>query len=312
MIEDQPARVEMPLYSTSGLFENTNQLSLPCIISNPNQNQQIPLQSSVTPLSTIGTSIPSYIIYNPYYTDNQFVNSNVSPQANVGVPIQALPPNNQGGNVCPIYYINSNNHLNHDQNSAENMVYGQTVRLESSASVLQSNQIYMNGGCTYINGKHNQGYICPTCKKVNDDPYYRQDFEIYVCRYCGGGLNNGQNQNINQSRKRVNCNKNDTRCSNCETTITSLWRRSNTGRVVCNACGLYFKIHGITRPISLKKDVIKTRTRRSIRTVRLMMSNVVAGNQTQAQYQAQAVQAENHVYQGNSYFDYQAQANHGI
>ncbi|MPC98527.1 Transcription factor GATA-4 [Portunus trituberculatus] len=35
-------------------------------------------------------------------------------------------------------------------------------------------------------------------------------------------------------------------CSNCQTTNTTLWRRNNNGEPVCNACGLYFKLHGVS------------------------------------------------------------------
>ena len=52
-------------------------------------------------------------------------------------------------------------------------------------------------------------------------------------------------------------------CSNCSTTTTTLWRRNVTGDPVCNACGLYFKLHKANRPISLRKDSIQTRKRRS-------------------------------------------------
>ncbi|OWR43592.1 BmGATA beta isoform 3 [Danaus plexippus plexippus] len=52
-------------------------------------------------------------------------------------------------------------------------------------------------------------------------------------------------------------------CSNCETTITTLWRRNPLGENVCNACGLYFKLHGINRPKNMKKDSIQTRKRKS-------------------------------------------------
>ncbi|RKP07712.1 hypothetical protein THASP1DRAFT_30478 [Thamnocephalis sphaerospora] len=51
-------------------------------------------------------------------------------------------------------------------------------------------------------------------------------------------------------------------CRNCETTVTPLWRRDPEGRALCNACGLFLKLHGILRPKSLKTDVIKKRNRR--------------------------------------------------
>ncbi|KAJ2883181.1 Sodium- and chloride-dependent GABA transporter 1 [Coemansia asiatica] len=50
-------------------------------------------------------------------------------------------------------------------------------------------------------------------------------------------------------------------CSNCSTTTTPLWRRDPEGKPLCNACGLFFKLHGVTRPLSLKTNVIKKRNR---------------------------------------------------
>lgn len=51
-------------------------------------------------------------------------------------------------------------------------------------------------------------------------------------------------------------------CSNCHTVTTSLWRRNTIGEPVCNACGLYFKLHSVNRPLSMKKDTIQTRKRK--------------------------------------------------
>ncbi|RMZ85146.1 hypothetical protein DV738_g268, partial [Chaetothyriales sp. CBS 135597] len=50
-------------------------------------------------------------------------------------------------------------------------------------------------------------------------------------------------------------------CQNCATSTTPLWRRDEAGSVLCNACGLFLKLHGRPRPISLKTDVIKSRNR---------------------------------------------------
>lgn len=50
-------------------------------------------------------------------------------------------------------------------------------------------------------------------------------------------------------------------CQNCGTTTTPLWRRDEQGNTICNACGLYHKLHGVHRPVSMKKSVIKRRKR---------------------------------------------------
>ena len=76
-----------------------------------------------------------------------------------------------------------------------------------------------------------------------------------------------------------------TMCTNCQTTNTPLWRRDPDGQPLCNvsvglirrrfrqadpfllgigwgfyqACGLFYKLHGVVRPLSLKTDVIKKR-----------------------------------------------------
>ena len=54
---------------------------------------------------------------------------------------------------------------------------------------------------------------------------------------------------------------NGTTCTNCGTSTTPLWRRNPEGHPLCNACGLYYKLHNTLRPLSLKSDSIKRRNR---------------------------------------------------
>lgn len=41
------------------------------------------------------------------------------------------------------------------------------------------------------------------------------------------------------------CSNNSTRCANCQTVKTTAWRRDQRGRLVCNACGLYYRLHKV-------------------------------------------------------------------
>lgn len=54
----------------------------------------------------------------------------------------------------------------------------------------------------------------------------------------------------------------DVTCANCKTNKTSLWRRNNNGSPVCNACGLYAKLHNCQRPLTMRKDTVQTRKRK--------------------------------------------------
>lgn len=66
-----------------------------------------------------------------------------------------------------------------------------------------------------------------------------------------------------------------TECQNCHTVKTPLWRKDPSGNTLCNACGLFLKLHGTMRPLSLKTDVIKKRcSRRSSNAVRSAASSV--------------------------------------
>jgi len=50
-------------------------------------------------------------------------------------------------------------------------------------------------------------------------------------------------------------------CSHCRTHHTSVWRRSKTGDQLCNACGVYARLRGKPRPLSLKRNKIRPRSK---------------------------------------------------
>ncbi|KAJ1558279.1 putative electron transfer flavoprotein subunit [Nowakowskiella sp. JEL0078] len=50
-------------------------------------------------------------------------------------------------------------------------------------------------------------------------------------------------------------------CVNCDTTSTPLWRRDERGNTICNACGLYFRLHNTHRPTNLEVPSLKRRKR---------------------------------------------------
>jgi uncharacterized protein YbaR (Trm112 family) len=39
----------------------------------------------------------------------------------------------------------------------------------------------------------------------------------------------------------------DVACANCRTTTTTAWRRNAEGQLVCNACGLYYRLHKVSQ-----------------------------------------------------------------
>ncbi|XP_058123953.1 uncharacterized protein LOC131265677 isoform X2 [Anopheles coustani] len=65
-----------------------------------------------------------------------------------------------------------------------------------------------------------------------------------------------------QQQQQQNAQQKDMSCTNCGTTTTTIWRRNMRGEMVCNACGLYFKLHGVNRPHTMRRDTIHTRRRR--------------------------------------------------
>ncbi|EFO89845.1 hypothetical protein GCK72_023586 [Caenorhabditis remanei] len=73
-----------------------------------------------------------------------------------------------------------------------------------------------------------------------------------------------KNNNVNRGNNGSASRRQGLICSNCNGTNTTLWRRNAEGDPVCNACGLYFKLHHVARPTSMKKEgALQTRKRKT-------------------------------------------------
>lgn len=70
----------------------------------------------------------------------------------------------------------------------------------------------------------------------------------YIDDRLGNFNTNNYTSMCNRSRKlRI--------CANCNVTRTPSWRKSPCGKnILCNACGLYMKLHGVARPFAMNHD----------------------------------------------------------
>ncbi|KAI5951131.1 hypothetical protein KGF54_004205 [Candida jiufengensis] len=106
------------------------------------------------------------------------------------------------------------------------------------------------------------------------------------------------NTSTNSSAKKI------LQCTNCETKTTPLWRKSNNGDLLCNACGLFFKLHGVLRPLNNSADKNnsnkkKVKNDKMIGNTNInLLSNDYTNNQTKGQQQQlQRQQAQQHQHQ---------------
>ncbi|KAI0245842.1 hypothetical protein BJV78DRAFT_1277357 [Lactifluus subvellereus] len=128
---------------------------------------------------------------------------------------------------------------------------------------------------TQANGSNAPGGVkaeCSNCGATHTPLWRRGLNDELNCNACGlycklhkrprpKSMRNNHGEGRSQAAPRQESSDTIAQCYNCHTTATPLWRKDDEGKTVCNA----FKLHGAARPISMKSDVIRKRSRHDAR-----------------------------------------------
>ncbi|GAA5916103.1 hypothetical protein JCM8208_000391 [Rhodotorula glutinis] len=113
-------------------------------------------------------------------------------------------------------------------------------------------------------GEGHEGPVCSHCGSITTPLWRRGPHDELLCNACGlylklhskprpktFGKSNASKRTSNGAAAQAAASGVPPSCNNCGATSTPMWRKDPEGRLCCNACSLYYKLHKVNRPASL-------------------------------------------------------------
>ena len=131
---------------------------------------------------------------------------------------------------------------------------------ENESTSTPSVSVPTNGSSGILYGRR---HVCNNCGATST-PFWRKSHDgLYYCNACGLYLrthNAMRPPSLSKNRESRRSKTRPEACSNCNATDTPMWRKTEDGMIVCNACGLYHKLHGQHRKLGTRRSVGKGAT----------------------------------------------------
>ncbi|KAG1308311.1 hypothetical protein G6F64_006146 [Rhizopus arrhizus] len=224
-----------------------------------------PTQSNLTPPTNAGTANDMLIFENIMLQDNN--NNDAVYVANTTMP--PPPPtatlHNKLLENVPMQF--TTNHQGFTSTSIQPQIEESHIPNNYSMSAPSSPHHHDKSGKRPSSSHLENKPICTNCGATSTPLWRRSAEDELLCNACGlyQKLHNAPRPKTLKPHNARKESKDDEGsqlvCSNCSTTTTPLWRRDDEGAPLCNACGLYLKLHHERRPLSMKTDIIKKRQR---------------------------------------------------